>query len=446
MQEPPEDREPFRIIVGPASFEVRDGLVTSSVNEPGITASGTIPAEGMASSPADWAAPAEAAEGTHVLMDGQVVEALPESDGSVAVTVRSGLMLDETLMAPMAPQNVTPQDIVYAAARSAGFSTDKIDIHGLDVLPVEPMWVLAPVGGLRVEATMRVGVVEFIDAPAGQGMLGRFSPPLEPVFIESLQDVSAFARVAVGACTLYDAEQEGLTLIDTAAAWLTTRLRYTWSHAPDGSLEHYERAPTLMAVARREGVGVLAVEGQRRWWRKGATVGRGSGEFTLAPGVRWMEPALPAEVAPGDRQSLFALQRAATASDPVQRVAALWEAIEFYVGDRNPPRRFTRSEITAIVSRAVEGLSGDQAQRVKEVLSAFLNQPPIIARLEHALGDEGVPVTDDDLALLRRLRNERNLALHGSTAAPEHEEIDRGLAVLSRALTTRLHRARDSRA
>jgi hypothetical protein len=30
-----------------------------------------------------------------------------------------------------------------------------------------------------------------------------------------------------------------------------------------------------------------------------------------------MEPVLPAEVAPGDRQSLFALQRAATASDPV---------------------------------------------------------------------------------------------------------------------------------
>jgi hypothetical protein len=58
------------------------------------------------------------------------------------------------------------------------------------------------------------------------------------------------------------------------------------------------------------------------------------------------------------------------------------------------------------------------------------------------LGEEGVPVTDDDLALLRRLRNQRNLALHGSTAAPEHHEIDRGIAVLSRALTTRLHSPR----
>jgi hypothetical protein len=40
---------------------------------------------------------------------------------------------------------------------------------------------------------------------------------------------------------------------------------------------------------------------------------------------------------------LLALQRAATARDPVQRVGALWEAIEFYVGKRNPRRRFTRN-------------------------------------------------------------------------------------------------------
>jgi hypothetical protein len=58
------------------------------------------------------------------------------------------------------------------------------------------------------------------------------------------------------------------------------------------------------------------------------------------------------------------------------------------------------------------------------------------------LSEEGVPVTDEDLALLRRLRDERNLALHGSAAAPEHEEIDRGIAVVTRALTTRLHRHR----
>lgn len=440
MREPRDD-EIFRINVGPASFAVPDGRATSAINEPD-TASGTVAADVMARSPTDWAAPAEAAIGSHVLMSGEVVEALPQRDGSVALSLRSGVMLGENLMPPMVTQNLTPQEIVYVSARSAGFAIDKIDIHGLDDLPVEPMWVLAPVDGVRVEGTLRVGVVEFVDVEAGHEMLRRFCPPLEPVFTDPLEGTSAFARVAVVASLLYEAEQEGLALIDTAVAWLTTRLRYSWSHGPDGTLQHYERAPTRVVVARHDGVAVLAVDGHRRWWRKGTTVGRRSGEVTLAAASRWTEPPLPAEVAPGDRQALFALQRAVTASDPVQRVGALWEAIEFYVGERNPSRRFTRTEVSAIVDRAIDGLRGDQATRVEEVLRQFLNQPPITARLKHVLGEEGVAVTNNDLALLRRLRDERNLALHGSTAAPEHEEIDRGIAVLTRALTTRLHRAR----
>jgi hypothetical protein len=304
------------------------------------------------------------------------------------------------------------------------------------------MWVLVPVGGVHVEGALHVGVVEFIDVATGHEILRQFSPSLAPVFTGPLEGAAAFARVAVVGRLLYDAEQEGLALIDTAIAWLTTRLRYSWSHGPDGSPQRYERPPTRVTVERRDGVGVLAVDGPRRWWRNGTTAGRGLGEVALAPTVRWTEPPLPADVAPGDRQALFAMQRSVTATDPVQRVAALWEAIEFYVGERNPSRRFTPSEVKAIVGRAIDGLGGDQAARVREVLTQFLNQPPITARLEHVLAEEGVPVTVEDLALLRRLRDERNLALHGSTAAPEHEEIDRGIAVLSRALTTRLHRAR----
>jgi hypothetical protein len=327
------------------------------------------------------------AVGSHVLMSGQVVKALPQSDGSVALSLRSALALSETLMPPMVTQNLTPQEIVYAAARSAGFATANIKIHGLGDLPVEPMWVLAPVDGLRVEHTARVGVVEFITAAAGVQMLRRFSPPLDRVFSDPLADASAFARVPVVASLPYDAEQEGLALIDTAAAWLTTRLRYSWSHAPDGTLQHYERAPTRLTVERRDGAGVLAVDGPRRWWRKRTTFGRGVGEITLTPTARWTEPPMPPDIGPGDRQALFALQRAVAASDPVQRVGALWEAIEFYVGKRNPSRRFTANEVSVIVDRAIDGLGDDQAARVEEVLRQFLNQPPITARLKHALAD-----------------------------------------------------------
>ena len=123
-------------------------------------------------------------------------------------------------------------------------------------------------------------------------------------------------------------------------------------------------------------------------------------------------------------------------------MGALWEAIEFYVGDRNPDRQFPRSEVTAIVERAIDGVAKDKAARAEDILRRFLNQPSITARLKHVLGEEGVPVTSDDVALLTRLRNERNSALHGATAAPDHVDVDRAVAFMSRALTTRWHRAR----
>jgi hypothetical protein len=140
------------------------------------------------------------------------------------------------------------------------------------------------------------------------------------------------------------------------------------------------RAPTRVAVERRDGVGVLAVDGPRRWWRKGTTVGRGLGEVRLTPAARWTEPPMPRDVTAGDRQTLLALQRAATGSDPVQRVGAPWEPIEFYVGKRNPDLLFTRDEVGPIVERAVDGLAEEKAWRVEEVLRQFLNQPPIRAR------------------------------------------------------------------
>jgi len=352
-------------------------------------------------------------------------------------------MLEENLMPPMVCQNLAAQEIVYAAARAAGFAPANMDIHHLDeVSPFEPWWVLAPMDGVTVAHDVRVGVVEFVTGTTGREMLRRFAPPLDPRLSKPLEEVSAFARVPVVERHLWDAEEEGLRLIDTAAAWLTTRLRYSWSHGPEGRLQHYERAPTLVIVERRDGVGVLAVEGNRRWWR-GTTVHRKFGEVSLGSTHRWTEPAMPTTVAVADRQALLALQRAAATIDPVQRVGALWEAIEFYVGKRTPSAGFARAEIDAIVESACSGLSDKKADRVQDVLRRSLNQFSIRGRLAHVLAQEGVPATTDDLDLLRRLRDARNKALHGSTATPAHDDIDRAVAFLSRAITSRLLRSAD---
>ena len=115
-------------------------------------------------------------------------------------------------------------------------------------------------------------------------------------------------------------------------------------------------------------------------------------------------------------------------SDPVQRVAAFWESVEFYVGDRGPEAQFADDEIAAIVERAASGLESDKAARVGNVLRQWVNVFSITARLHHVLAEEDVPVTADDYALLRRLRRHRNKAVHGSRAAPEQDDIDRAVA------------------
>jgi hypothetical protein len=316
MDRQPDEHPPFTITVAPVTFECSGGRISTAINEPDH-GRGTVAAGDMAASSVDWLAPAAVAIGEDVLIQGEVVEAVPGEDGTVALSLESARRLRESRMPPMTCQWVTPAEVVYAAARTAGFAVEDTRIHGLDAVPFEPMWVLAPVSGVRVERPTQVGIVEFVDGDAGGEMLRRFDPPLEPQFSDRLESAVAFARIPVAQQRLYDAEEEGLALIDVAAAWLTARLRYSWSHLPGGRVHHYQRSATRAAVERRDGVGVLAVEGNRRWWR-GTRVERVVGEVTLRPDASWTEPAMPGERRggrPGRRSSRCSVRpRSATLS------------------------------------------------------------------------------------------------------------------------------------
>src|SRR4051794_1377443 len=146
---------------------------------------------------------------------------------------------------------------------------------------------------------------------------------------------------------------------------------------------------------------------------------------------------MPTDVSLNDRQALLALQRAIAARDPVQRVVALWEAIEFYVGDYSPGAQFTDAEIKGAVNRAREGMTGAKSERVGNVLRNMLNSWPILARFEQVLDAEAVPYSEEDRTGIKGLRISRSRAVHGAFAQPSHEEIDRAVGLLSRALSTR---------
>jgi hypothetical protein len=78
-------------------------------------------------------------------MYGRVIQAQPQEDGSVALSLRGATMLDESLLAPMVVQQIDGREVVYLAARGAGFAAEDINIDGLaEPVAFPPLWVLAP--------------------------------------------------------------------------------------------------------------------------------------------------------------------------------------------------------------------------------------------------------------------------------------------------------------
>ena len=429
---------PFTITIGSTAFVCSEGRITTAINAPDV-ATGLIGGDHTPVSPVDWAAPARVTIGDSLLTSGHVVEAVPTAEGGIHWEAQSALMLSENRMPPMVLQNLAPSEVVYAAAREAGFKRDQMRISGLDDIASEAMWVLAPIRGVEVDHITRVGPVEFLDQSSGMEVLRGFNPPLDRSLIVSFEAAQAVARVAVVGSLMYDVEQDGTRLLDTAAAWLTTRVRYAWSHLPDGMPQHYRRNDTRVEIARDDGVCVISIDGARRWWR-GTVIGSGNQAITLSPSSSWAEPALPDRLSQADRDALLAIHRAVRERDAVQRVAAFWEAVEFYVGGLASKRLFGPEEIAAIVERSTVGVSDAQAKRITELLGSLLNSESLMTKFNRALEQDGVPVTSDDRAVLRRLRTQRNRAVHGAETAPTHADLDQAVAFLSRAVIMRLAR------
>jgi hypothetical protein len=141
--------------------------------------------------------------------------------------------------------------------------------------------------------------------------------------------------------------------------------------------------------------------------------------------------------------AISAWQRAVKAEDPVEALVALWEAIEFYVSGTKSEKLFTKSELKTIRKSATEGLSNDQERRVEEVLH-MLNQAPLMVRLREALEEDGVPCSNEEFDLLRRVRDKRN-DLHGrSREAPSEIDLRYAVAIVNRMLLYRIGRLSES--
>jgi hypothetical protein len=186
---------------------------------------------------------------------------------------------------------------------------------------------------------------------------------------------------------------------------------------------------------------LVAVHGLRsgRTWLRVTSEASRAPTLNLDANPHLMRPPLPSVLTMQDRQALLACQRAAAESEPLARVQALWEAIEFYVAGGHLPRLFTREQLSALRSAIPAELNDEQRQRVLTKIGE-LNHAPLMERLHAVLEAEGIPITDAEIKLLQRLRELRNDVVHGrSIGLPDPEDVRYATSVVSRILIFRMH-------
>jgi hypothetical protein len=369
-----------------------------------------------------------------VIFTGRVLSATPTEEG-IAVRCGGGVALEEQLLPPFGTWNVQAADIIYLITRSAGLSPERLAIAGLEDLPVEVFEVAVPVTGVAVGVPSRLGPVRFLPPADGEGLLYGTRPrdELRQRFFEG----DGYCVACVTAKTMFEAEQAALADIDAAVSWLAVRTRYGHARLPGGESLTFRRESSHSQPGFLPVLVGYGMKTNRTWMR---VTGMSRDNHTLSL-TDFTTPSLPTSLTIQDRQALLACRRAATEGDPLARIAALWEAIEYYAARTKVPRLFSHAELDAIgVSLEAADLSEMQAIRAREAV-ASMNTPPLLTRLRAAVAADGVPISDQEIALLQRLRRLRNDAVHGrGSATPELEEIEHAVSVVSRMLAFRLKR------
>ena len=366
---------------------------------------------------------------------GTVVEAQPGGGGEVAVSAKGAVAMSEGLLGGFVVRGVPTNEMVYTVARTAGMREEQLRIDGLDTLACETFEVVVPIDGLEVHEAVDFAGVRFTSPEAASRILVGLNPPVE---MGTRFGAPTYALALVTARRVIDAEQEGLGRVDLALAWLTARMRYGLAVLPDGSPLGFNRRQALTRVTRRDIVAVRGLSTTRQWLRIPGVLPEAAAIDLEPNGARHI--AQIPRLGQPDRYALLALTRAARETDPIVRLLAIWEAIEFYANGITVPGLFTDEERKRAAADAVASFSGLQRKRIQDALSG-LNHPALGTKLKVALTEDGVPLSRGEMELLWKLRDLRNAIVHGQgITIPETEDLDYATSMVARMLVYRVHR------
>jgi hypothetical protein len=201
----------------------------------------------------------------------------------------------------------------------------------------------------------------------------------------------------------------------------------------DGRLQSFERTVGSSTPRPLEIAAVRSTESARRWIRVTTTVRRlVQSALPLSPEGN-LDPPIPPDVATRDAEAVLAFWRAQSAS-PLGSVIALWDAIEFYVGGTRAPSKFEGAALDRLRDEVPTWLTDEQKARYQDLVGN-LNNAPLFVRLREAISQDGVPVSEEEIAVLSRLRKVRNPAQHGrERKTPDDYDLRRAWSIVARLL------------
>jgi hypothetical protein len=378
---------------------------------------------------------------------GTVEKAVAEDDAASLECEGGGTVLEHTKGGVIAA-NISGGDLIRSLNAQSGWKGELLLNEDVGEQASEEFEVVVPVAGLQVGDTSQVGAVELISSQAGQEILQKLDLGREdrgfPILRERFLAGEAHARVTLISQTLNEAEDKGVEMIETAIAWLTARGRYGTALLPDDSGLNFDRESALVSPEIGPVVLVRGKTTERQWlrWWHGPLAEMQEHRADVPDSVT---PTLPASVPIAVRQALLALQTAVAQRDPYAQAIGVWQAIEALAAKTKCRRLFSSEELKELREAMPTGLNAEQREVIAETIGR-LNEPPVRERMVQRLRRDGIPISDQELALLDQLRKARNAAVHGRerTKPPTREEINYGIGIVSRMLVFRVSQLGDT--
>ncbi len=305
------------------------------------------------------------------------------------------------------------------------------------------IWV--PIFGLTVDEEVPLGGAKLVPAESARE---RIAPLAETMsgdtggdrnMFKEFHSATCHALAHVRAAMPGDAEESGLASIDTVLAWLTTRGRYGAVMLPEGEPLEFHRE-TALTPPRRGGVVFIFGEDTGRQWLRRLKSPADAAPQTISRSSQSLEPQLPSELPVGLRLALASLSLATKADEPLVQVQALSLSLEAYAAGRSNERKlFSRVDLKKVRTLLKDQFEPKQQKRLDELVGK-LNEESHGLRQQRLVREDAVPVTESELQLLANLRQARNDIVHGSEVKrpPTREQLDYGIAVVSRMLVQRI--------